>query len=49
MGGSSPAPAPPPPPPDYSSQFAGLRSGQDTIRTDIRGVQDGFKDEARDL
>jgi len=49
MGGSSPAPAPPPPPPDYSSQFAGLRSGQDTIRTDIRGVEDGFKDEARDL
>jgi hypothetical protein len=49
MGGSSPAPAPPPPPPDYSSQFSGLRSGQDTIRTDIRGVTDGFDDQARDL
>tara|TARA_R110002074_G_scaffold138019_2_gene283191 strand:- start:1052 stop:2446 length:1395 start_codon:yes stop_codon:yes gene_type:complete len=49
MGGSSPAPAPPPPPPDYSSQFAGLRSGQDTIRTDIQGVTGAFDDQARDL
>ena len=49
MGGSSPAPAPPPPAPDYSSQFAGLRSGQDTIRSDIRATEDTFQNEARDL
>lgn len=49
MGGGSPAPAPPPPAPDYSSQFAGLRSGQDTIRSDIRATEDAFQDEARDL
>lgn len=49
MGGGSPAPAPPPPAPDYSSQFAGLRSGQDTIRSDIRATEDTFQNEARDL
>lgn len=49
MGGGSPAPAPPPPPPDYSSQFAGLRSGQNTIRSDIRATENVFRDEARDL
>jgi hypothetical protein len=49
MGGSSPAPAPPPPAPDYSSQFAGLRSGQDTIRSDIRAAEDTFQDGQRDL
>ena len=49
MGGGSPAPAPPPPPPDYSSQFAGLRSGQDTIRSDIRAAENTFQDESRDL
>lgn len=49
MGGGSPAPAPPPPPPDYSAQFAGLRSGQDTIRSDIRSAEDTFQDESRNL
>lgn len=49
MGGGSPAPAPPPPAPDYSSQFAGLASGQETIRSDIRSAEDTFQDEARDL
>jgi hypothetical protein len=49
MGGGSPAPAPPPPAPDYSSQFAGLRSGQDTIRSDIRAAEDTLQDESRDL
>lgn len=49
MGGGSPAPAPPPPAPDYSSQFAGLRSGQDTIRSDIRAAEDTFQNESRDL
>jgi len=49
MGGGSPAPAPPPPPPDYSSQFAGLRSGQDTIRSDIRSAEDTLQDESRNL
>jgi hypothetical protein len=49
MGGGSPAPAPPPPAPDYSSQFAGLASGQETIRSDIRSAEDTFQDESRDL
>ena len=49
MGGGSPAPAPPPPAPDYSSQFAGLRSGQDTIRSDIKASEDVFMDESREL
>lgn len=47
MGGGSPAP--PPPPPDYSANFAGLRSGQDLIRSDIRSVENSFEDEAADL
>jgi hypothetical protein len=49
MGGSSPAPAPPPPAPDYSSQFAGLASGQNTIRSDIRAAEDTLQDASRDL
>ena len=49
MGGGSPAPAPPPPAPDYSSQFAGLASGQATIRSDISSAEDTLQNEARDL
>ena len=49
MGGSSPAPAPPPPPPDYSGQFAGLASGQNTIRSDIRAAENNLQNESRNL
>jgi len=50
MGGGSPAPPPPPPtPPDYGPYFSNLQSGQGTIRQDISGLSNTFKDEAREI
>jgi len=49
MGNKHDTPPPSTPAPDYSQSLAGLRTGQETIRTDIQGVQSGFRDEARDL